>query len=333
MALVSSEVTIMFFLLTGSRKRKMCASPTTVSNSAPKMEPTPALLSKSVATAEPDALSKSNEWKEMLEKLTSAIPILTEAELDESRRDQLRKVAASLSQPWIRCAVDTFSDNVKNDWKSCSKCAGVLNQVVTLSCGHSFCRKCVDGKCANQYCFKCGWRQLGSSVPIGANLKTNVTVSNLVEKWWSAELKAIEFRNQGNQLFSDGCFDDALNKYHEAANFCKLVKTTGRHCFTVIYLVFCFSFLTALSDFALFSNRSNIYSKMGKYEEALRDADTVIQLRPDWPKVITSWFQFFRPFCVKYLLTGPGLLPTGCCPELSWTSQRSSDSFTALLGF
>lgn len=47
-------------------------------------------------------------------------------------------------------------------------------------------------------------------------------------------------------------------------------------------------FPTAPTDFTLLSNRSNVFAKIGKFEEALKDADQVIRLRPDWPKVITT---------------------------------------------
>lgn len=41
----------------------------------------------------------------------------------------------------------------------------------------------------------------------------------------------------------------------------------------------------APDDFTALSNRSNVYSQTGRFEEALKDADQVIRLRPDWPKV------------------------------------------------
>ena len=35
----------------------------------------------------------------------------------------------------------------------------------------------------------------------------------------------------------------------------------------------------------LFSNRSAAFAKMNKFSEALRDAEKIVELNPDWPKV------------------------------------------------
>ena len=39
------------------------------------------------------------------------------------------------------------------------------------------------------------------------------------------------------------------------------------------------------SDHLSLSNRSHAYSLLERYNEALADAEQVIKLRPDWPKV------------------------------------------------
>ena len=39
------------------------------------------------------------------------------------------------------------------------------------------------------------------------------------------------------------------------------------------------------TDHLLFSNRSFAYLVLGRHQEALQDAETVIHLKPDWPKV------------------------------------------------
>jgi hypothetical protein len=88
----------------------------------------------------------------------------------------------------------------------------VLYQVVSLACGHSFCRKCAT---ALDHCYKCN----RADNPAGQadQLKTNVTVSTLVAKWWANELTAVELRNLGNQDFSSQQYDQALDKYNQAA--------------------------------------------------------------------------------------------------------------------
>jgi hypothetical protein len=88
----------------------------------------------------------------------------------------------------------------------------VLHQVVSLACGHSFCRKCANGL---DHCYKCSRADHPAVQP--DQLKTNVTVSTLVGKWWADELAAVELRNAGNQAFSNQLYDQALEKYNQAA--------------------------------------------------------------------------------------------------------------------
>ena len=39
------------------------------------------------------------------------------------------------------------------------------------------------------------------------------------------------------------------------------------------------------NNHVLYSNRSAAYSNLGKYEEALKDGEKTIELKPDWGKV------------------------------------------------
>ena len=43
------------------------------------------------------------------------------------------------------------------------------------------------------------------------------------------------------------------------------------------------------SNHTLFSNRSAAYARVGKFSEALRDAQRCHELKRDWPKVWTSF--------------------------------------------
>lgn len=159
---------------------------------------------------------EADSWKEELDKLA-----LTAA-LRQKQQDngdwtwkQAVPLASSISKAWVRSGGSTvvtgmsFAEWNKNDILSCSKCGGVLHQVATLSCGHSFCRKCASSL---DRCSKCS----RTDVIQPDQLKTNVTVSTLVDKWWSNELRAIELRNSGNQAFADQHYELALEKYSQA---------------------------------------------------------------------------------------------------------------------
>ena len=46
-----------------------------------------------------------------------------------------------------------------------------------------------------------------------------------------------------------------------------------------------FHFISVPEDHLLWSNRSHAYASEDKYKEAYHDAEVVLKLRPDWPKV------------------------------------------------
>ena len=173
--------------------------------------------------------SQADCWRESLDKLVFSSP----RQADDTWKQAL-PLANSIADAWMRfglgsstpSAQNSFDDWNKKDLLSCPKCGGVLHQAVTLRCGHSFCRKCSS---ALDHCSKCP-RDGGVQPEL---LKTNVTVSTLVEKWWSNEIKAIGLRNEGNVAFADQQYDQALEKYHRAIQL-------GIYYVTIHFIVFTF---------------------------------------------------------------------------------------------
>lgn len=169
----------------------------------------------SEAAAASQWIMEADGWKEELDKM--AISARNRQGDQEWTWKEALPLAISISKPWIRngagnqtvVAGPSFAEWNKNDHLSCPKCGGVLHHVVTLSCGHSYCRKCANGL---DHCSKCG----RAAVVQPDQLKTNVTVSTLVEKWWADELMAVDLRNLGNQAFGEQHYDLALEKYHQA---------------------------------------------------------------------------------------------------------------------
>ena len=167
--------------------------------------------------------SPSESWKEEMAKLTRSIQYGGPTNHQEDQWKDARNLASSIIRAWvIRPGTgslstvipgpESFEERNKRDCLSCPKCGGVLYQVVTLACGHSFCRKCANGL---DHCYKCNRADHPAVQP--EQLKTNVTVSTLVSKWWADELRAVELRNAGNQAFTNQHYDQALEKYSQAA--------------------------------------------------------------------------------------------------------------------
>ena len=75
-----------------------------------------------------------------------------------------------------------------------------------------------------------------------------------------AVLQAEQLKTEGNKAYKDGDLQLATRLYSKALQH-------------------------APGDHAVYSNRSMAYGRLQKYEKALKDAEMVVQLKPDWLKV------------------------------------------------
>jgi len=74
-----------------------------------------------------------------------------------------------------------------------------------------------------------------------------------------SKTKANELKDKGNVALQQGKLDDAVKFYTEAINFDS-------------------------TNHVLYSNRSAAHATAGRYEEALKDAEKTVELKPDWGK-------------------------------------------------
>jgi len=165
-----------------------------------------------------------------------------------------------------------------NDPFSCPSCGGVLNDPVTIACGHTFCRQHVMSNTANpSLCLKCKapWRREEPRLIVSENgelkrqqstpeedlknIATNTLIQGLVRKYWSNDLTVMELRNKANRKYGSGQYTEALQLYNRAFNM-------------------------APNDHLVLSNRSITNLKSGDIKAALEDAEMAVNLRPDWAK-------------------------------------------------
>jgi len=69
-----------------------------------------------------------------------------------------------------------------------------------------------------------------------------------------------DLKSEGNKALESGDFEEAIRKYTEA-----IALDPDNH--------------------VLYSNRSAALTKIGRYLEALGDAEKTIEIKQDWPKV------------------------------------------------
>ena len=96
------------------------------------------------------------------------------------------------------------------------------------------------------------WRQHSKQVISSSTCAYDRVFIRLQEL--AAKLKA-----EGNDLFRQEKFSDAAERYSQAIE-------------------------NDPSEAALYSNRAACYASLEKWEESLQDANTCLELRPDWPK-------------------------------------------------
>uniref|UniRef100_A0A3Q0R7R7 LON peptidase N-terminal domain and ring finger 3 n=1 Tax=Amphilophus citrinellus TaxID=61819 RepID=A0A3Q0R7R7_AMPCI len=143
---------------------------------------------------------------------------------------------------------------------SCRICLSFLFEPVTLTCGHCFCKKCLERERKEKerpvVCKEC--KDI-SRVNDVQTYRVNVVLSNLLAKWFPTLYQAGQLRREGNGLYAEKKVEAALEKYNQAI-------------------------LMAPTDHILFSNRSQIHSSLKQHEKALRDAEMACRLMPHWSK-------------------------------------------------
>ncbi|KAJ3588517.1 hypothetical protein NHX12_012109 [Muraenolepis orangiensis] len=145
------------------------------------------------------------------------------------------------------------------DGWSCRVCLGFLFEPVTLPCGHSLCKHCLEEREKGEHPIRCRECSDSSKLNDVQGYRVDVVLGHLLAKWFPARCRAVQLRHQGNRLYADKRMEEALGKYNQAI-------------------------LIAPKDHLLFSNRSQIHSSMRCYNMALRDADMACTLMPHWSK-------------------------------------------------
>lgn len=119
---------------------------------------------------------------------------------------------------------------------TCTICRGLFNEPVTISCGHTYCRKCFE-RDQSKACRTCG--TLHHLVKT-SNFKANVLLTRLIESWFPNENKASCLKAEGNKFFERRQYDKSIELYSIAIELCKysffvnywvMKQESGRRCF------------------------------------------------------------------------------------------------------
>ncbi|XP_026551959.1 LON peptidase N-terminal domain and RING finger protein 3-like [Pseudonaja textilis] len=141
----------------------------------------------------------------------------------------------------------------------CPSCRMILRDPVTVSCGHSFCKRCL-GETSPPECCLCGEKLglLGSR-----KLSSNVLLGNLLEKGLDTAAKVAQLKRDLRELVSHGDFQEALRT---------LQKGIG----------------LAPDDLTLRLCRSELYVALQEYEGALEDLEVLCKQKPEECEILTN---------------------------------------------
>ncbi|XP_019940548.1 LON peptidase N-terminal domain and RING finger protein 3-like [Paralichthys olivaceus] len=196
---------------------------------------------------------KPAQLANLVEYLSGSIRRQDAGGSQRSGRGMEEEAAAAPAAPPGHAAAATATGCGHADF-SCRICLSFLFEPVTLPCGHSFCKKCLE----KERPVKCKECRDNSPADV-QSYRVNVVLSSLLAKWLPSLQQAGRLRREGNGLYAEKRMEAALEKYNQAI-------------------------LIAPMDHILFSNRSQIHSSLKHHEKALRDAEMACRLKPCWSK-------------------------------------------------
>jgi len=94
----------------------------------------------------------------------------------------------------------------------CLICKNMIHDPVTIPCGHTFCRSCLLKESSKQ-CKNCGTTNHYMNV---ARIKSNVLLTQVIDKWFPDHCTAVKLKRKANQAFQSSSFDDAILLYSKA---------------------------------------------------------------------------------------------------------------------
>ena len=133
----------------------------------------------------------------------------------------------------IKCTKLDDNQRDTGEFLICEVCSDLYVDPVTLLCGHTYCKKCLlkrEGQHYVEICAKCDKNNLKRTRwanffrrSVVDKCHTNVIINSIVKDNYPNELKAINVRLEGNELFVNKDYTEAESKYKEALTICKLI--------------------------------------------------------------------------------------------------------------
>ncbi|KAM7419258.1 hypothetical protein PAMA_016393 [Pampus argenteus] len=157
-------------------------------------------LQKANALASENCLKEAIDWFAMSTRYGSVRPEQLSTFVDCIVRNFKRKAAApdvvsgQSRDAGVGCGDDAFN---------CPSCHGFLGEPVTIACGHSYCKRCLQRQLLSK-CKLC-------SEPVSGGEKPNVTLCGLLDKWFPDELKKSKTLREVDELCRRKLYQEAVS--------------------------------------------------------------------------------------------------------------------------
>ncbi|XP_068176655.1 LON peptidase N-terminal domain and RING finger protein 1 [Antennarius striatus] len=155
------------------------------------------ILQKANALATENCLKEAIDWFSVAMRYGPVRPEQLSTFADCILRNFKQKAAGADTPVHTRDNGDTSTD-VAFD---CPNCRSFVGEPVTLACGHSFCKRCLQRRLLSK-CKLC-------NEAFTSGEKVNVVLCGLLEKWFPDELKTAKTLNEVDELCG-------MRRYHEA---------------------------------------------------------------------------------------------------------------------
>jgi len=106
---------------------------------------------------------------------------------------------------------------------TCPLCFGILREPLTMICGHTYCKKCInkeDEKVQEEVtqCKLCPAKFTSAQI---RDTRPNVVLMDLLNKCFPSADSLFSLRNKGKELFSTKDYEAAVQKFTQAIDLCK----------------------------------------------------------------------------------------------------------------
>lgn len=158
------------------------------------------LLQKANALASEDSLKEAIDWFSVAMRYGPILPEQLSTFVECILRNFKQKAAGP--DELTGHSRDTGSSS-EDDVFDCPNCHSFLGEPVTLVCGHSYCKRCLQRRLLSK-CKLC-------SEPARAEWKANVIFCGLLEKWFPEEVKKSKTLSEVDALCTRSSYQEAVS--------------------------------------------------------------------------------------------------------------------------